>query len=154
MGDRCSATVYPEGKDPIRCSYPEHFGPHSFEEGNDPGRLQELDGMNVSREAVMREEGHKDDFGKTNFFAMPWLSVTEAADVMTFGAKKYAMFNFRKGMKYSRLWSAALRHMVAWWRGEENDPESGENHLAHAICCLTMLREVQILERGEDDRDK
>lgn len=132
------------------CTYaPHHEGHHSWEDDDDPGRLG-----GRSREEVMREGGHKDDFGKTNHFAMPWLAVSEAADVMTFGAEKYAMFNFRKGMKYSRLWSAALRHMIAWWRRDENDDESGINHLAHAICCLLMLREIQIIERGEDDRDR
>lgn len=136
------------------CTYkPHHDGPHSWEDDDDPGRLYAESERVKNRAEVMREEGHKDDFGKTNFFAAPWLALTEAADVMTFGASKYHLFNFRKGMKYSRLWSAALRHMVAWWRGEENDPESGKNHLAHAICCLTMLREIQILERGKDDRD-
>lgn len=107
-----------------------------------------------SRQDLLQKEGHKDDSGKTLYFAMPWLALDEMAEVMTFGAQKYALFNFRKGMKYSRLWSATLRHLVAWWRGEENDKETGKSHLAHALCCIGMLLEIQILKRGEDDRCK
>lgn len=108
--------------------------------------------VNSNREDILEKEGHKDDAGKTEYFAMPWLALDEMAEVMTFGAQKYDLFNFRKGMKYGRLWSAAFRHMVAWWRGEENDRETGKSHLAHALCCIGMLLEIQKLGRGEDNR--
>jgi hypothetical protein len=40
-------------------------------------------------------------------------------------------------------WSIPLaclqRHLAAWQRGEECDPESGLPHLAHAMCNLRML---------------
>ena len=31
------------------------------------------------------------------------------------------------------------RHIDAWWGGEQKDPETGEHHLAHAICCGMFL---------------
>ena len=31
------------------------------------------------------------------------------------------------------------RHIDAWWQGEQKDPETGEHHLAHAICCGMFL---------------
>jgi len=34
-----------------------------------------------------------------------------------------------------------MRHIVAWWLGERDDPESGFHHLAHAMCCLIFLVE-------------
>ena len=107
-----------------------------------------------TREQILAQEGHKDDDGKTNWFAMPMDALNEMAEVMTFGAKKYEMFNYRKGMKYSRLWSAALRHLFKWWRGEQADPETGKSHLAHAMCCIGMLRDSEIINKGTDDRYK
>jgi hypothetical protein len=75
------------------------------------------------------------------------------ARVLTFGAKKYAAHNWRKGIVYSRLFDALQRHLWAWWSGEEIDPESGESHLDHAACCLMFLRELSL--RPElDDRYK
>ena len=117
-------------------------------------KIERQEQQALQRLEVLKKEGHKDDDGKTLYFAMPWVALDEMAEVMTFGVGKYALFNFRKGMKYSRLWSAAIRHLVAWWRGEENDPETGKSHLAHALCCIGMLSEIQKLNRGEDDRCK
>jgi hypothetical protein len=102
----------------------------------------------------MRSEGHKDDFGKTSWFSAPWAAMNEMAEVMTFGARKYETFNYRKGMKASRLFSAAVRHLFSWWRGEQNDPESGKSHLAHAACCILMLRDIEIVGTVQDDRWK
>lgn len=63
----------------------------------------------------------------------------EVSQVMTFGAKKYAPNNWRGGMPFSRLFSALMRHLWAYWHGEENDAETGLSHLAHAGCCLMFL---------------
>ena len=42
-------------------------------------------------------------------------------------------------MPWSVPLACLMRHMAAWQRGEENDPESGLPHLAHAMCNLRML---------------
>src|SRR5690349_19376477 len=72
------------------------------------------------------------------------------AQVLTYGAKKYSTptdtgdHNWRKGFAWSRLIGAALRHLFAWMRGENRDPESGLSHLAHAGCCVMFLLEHEI----------
>ena len=38
-----------------------------------------------------------------------------------------------------RYYDAAMRHLYAWFNGEPKDIETGESHLAHAICCLLFL---------------
>lgn len=38
-----------------------------------------------------------------------------------------------------RYYDAAMRHLYAWFNGESKDLETGESHLAHAICCLLFL---------------
>lgn len=38
-----------------------------------------------------------------------------------------------------RYFAAAMRHLWAWWTGEERDAETGESHLAHAACCVLFL---------------
>ena len=32
-----------------------------------------------------------------------------------------------------------MRHMAAWQAGEDLDPESGRNHLGHAMCNLLQM---------------
>ena len=61
------------------------------------------------------------------------------AEVLGFGAKKYNAWNWSKGIVYSRLFGGIMRHMWAWWWGEDNDPESGLNHLKHAMCGMMFL---------------
>lgn len=61
------------------------------------------------------------------------------AAVLTFGAKKYAANNWRKGIGNSRLIAALLRHLFAISRGEETDPESGLPHIDHVGCCWMFL---------------
>lgn len=74
------------------------------------------------------------------------------AEVSGFGAQKYAPHNFLKGYDWSLSFDAGQRHLLAFWAGEDNDPESGLPHLGHAAWhCLAML---SFLERGlgTDDR--
>lgn len=61
------------------------------------------------------------------------------SDVLGYGAKKYDARNWEKGILYSRVYGALLRHLFAWWGGAENDPETGMHHLYHAGCCLMFL---------------
>lgn len=79
-------------------------------------------------------------------------ALTEIAKVLQFGAKKYSAHNWRKGMNWSRLLGAALRHLFAYIRGEDKDPETGLSHLAHLGCCVMFLLEYQLLGLGTDDR--
>lgn len=62
------------------------------------------------------------------------------ANVFTYGKQKYAAWNWAKGMNWSIPIACALRHADAlWYRGEENDPESGLPHIGHIMCNLIML---------------
>nr|WP_244982022.1 dATP/dGTP diphosphohydrolase domain-containing protein [Corallococcus exercitus] len=57
-------------------------------------------------------------------------------------------------MNWRRYVGAALRHTLAFARGEDTDPETGLSHLAHTAACLMILRELQIDSLGSDDRIK
>lgn len=93
-------------------------------------------------------EGVKHDAAKARYDLVPPLSLEAVVRVLTYGAKKYAPGNWRLVPDArSRYFAAAMRHTWAWWRGEPCDPESGEHHLAHAICCLMFAMEPE-LESG------
>lgn len=101
-------------------------------------------------------EARKFDQGKPMFTAMFTKALNAVMRVMTFGATKYGKYNYLKngGLAPSRLVDAAYRHMSSWWDGEKVDSESGESHLAHAICCLGMLLEYELRGYKKDDRFK
>jgi len=104
------------------------------------------------REEIPVPKFVKDDNAKTRYDLLPPEFLEETARVLTFGAQKYSAHNWAQGASWSRYFSAMMRHMWAWWRGEDNDPETGFSHLAHAACCLSFLIAYQRRGLGEDDR--
>lgn len=98
------------------------------------------------------EKGRKFDESKSPLSWIPASAVREIGNVLKFGAKKYGKNNYKKGMEWSRLADAALRHIYAWADGEDLDQESKLPHLAHAGCCIVMLLFYQAKGVGEDDR--
>jgi hypothetical protein len=98
--------------------------------------------------------GTKHDGGKPDLSLIPYSAQCVEAKVFQFGAAKYERDNFKKGMESHRLVAAAMRHIGAYWEGEDLDPESGLPHLGHARCCLAMLIELERLSRLKDTRFK
>jgi hypothetical protein len=96
--------------------------------------------------------GQKFDAGKIEYHYYSPYAFEQVNAVLTFGAKKYAAHNWRGGFAWSRPFNACMRHMWAWWRGEDNDPETGLSHLAHAMCCLMFLLEFTLTKKHLDDR--
>ncbi len=99
-------------------------------------------------------EGTKYDQGKNRLDLLPFVGILEVGKVATFGATKYSDHNWKKGMAWSRLFGACLRHLCAWVTGQSNDTETGLPHLAHAAWCLLALTEYEQLKVGVDDRFK
>lgn len=97
----------------------------------------------------MHAEGLKHDQDKARWDLLPWRAASEVVDVLTFGAQKYAPDNWRrvKGWRW-RYFAAAIRHIVAWWRGEKRDPETGRHHLAHGVCCILFILELELEGEG------
>jgi hypothetical protein len=98
------------------------------------------------------EPGSKFDAGKSRLDLLPPEPLTEIGDVLGYGADKYGERNWERGMSWGRCFGALLRHLFAWWRGEEFDPETGFSHLAHAGCCLMFLMAMRARQVGTDDR--
>ena len=102
----------------------------------------------------MTVEGQKNDAGKARVDLLPPRPLIEIAEVLAFGCEKYDAWNWSKGIKASRLFGALLRHLWAWWSGEDNDRETGKSHLAHAGCCLLFLADQRHRMPDMDDRPK
>ena len=99
-------------------------------------------------------EFQKTDKGKPGFELLPFELLAETNKVLQHGAAKYKKLNWQKkeGFWYSRCFNALLRHMFAFWRGEDNDPETGLSHLSHAMCNLLFLMYHFKNNKAADDR--
>lgn len=73
------------------------------------------------------------------------------ARVFGYGAKKYAAWNWTKGMPWSVPVACIIRHLLAREDGELLDPESGLPHAGHVACNLRMLMHyVDHYPEGDD----
>ena len=96
--------------------------------------------------------GTKDDSNKVRLELIAPEFLFGLGRVLTHGATKYSEWNWARGMFYTRVFGALLRHLFAWFRGEDIDPDSGEPHLDCAACCLMFLRQYTVTHKEFDDR--
>jgi hypothetical protein len=84
--------------------------------------------------------GKKFDGDKLRYDLLPYDAINKVVDVLTYGAVKYGDDNWKHVKdKRRRYFAAAMRHMTAWFLGEQYDAESKKSHLAHAACCILFL---------------
>ena len=98
------------------------------------------------------EKGMKFDDDKLRYELLPTRPLQEIVKVLTEGARKYGARNWEKGMEWSRVYGALQRHLMAFWEGEDTDPESGLPHLAHAGCNVLFLLFFSHQFKNLDDR--
>lgn len=84
--------------------------------------------------------------------SIPPRAMRELAEHFAKGAAKYSDHNFRKGYEWSKSYSALMRHLLAFWGGEDIDEETGSKHIIavawHALVLATFMDE----HPGYDDR--
>lgn len=100
----------------------------------------------------LKTEGVKYDAGKPRYDLLPPELLDAVSSILGFGAKKYTDRNWELGMDWGRPFAACMRHLWAWWRGEEKDPESGYPHLWHAGCNIAFLIAFTERKIGKDTR--
>lgn len=100
------------------------------------------------------DQGNKFDADKPPMALLDPDYLEGVASVLGFGANKYAAHNWRNGIAYSRLVSAAYRHLGAINRGEDIDAESGLSHAYHLGCCTMFLASMMKTRPDMDDRWK
>lgn len=106
-------------------------------------------------EFLFKETNPKDAMGIAKV-PMSTVSAPVMAEVglaMMEGALKYGRHNYRvSGVRGSVYYDAAMRHLMAWYEGQDIDPDSGLSHLVKVIACMAVLRDSQIQGNWVDDR--
>lgn len=92
--------------------------------------------------------------GKPRVELLPPQALMEIGKVFDFGAQKYGDYNWQKGFKWTSVCASLLRHVYYWLAGEDNDPESGINHMAHVGANVLMLLWYILNKKGVDNRVK
>lgn len=77
----------------------------------------------------------------------------EVGLAMLEGDRKYGGHNYRvAGVRASVYYDALMRHMMAFWEGEDTDSESGLSHITKALSTLFVLRDAMLNDMWTDDR--
>jgi hypothetical protein len=118
-----------------------YYGRNGFDIGEDAGYADRI------LDAIAEFEESTDDSIEGLYRALdlslrPLGGVDRWRDVCAvfdFGAKKYAAWNWAKGMAWSIPLACIKRHCVKILEGEKLDDESGLSHFGHIGCNLVML---------------
>ena len=105
--------------------------------------------------ASVKDSNPKDSIGvkKAPMSTVPSAVVMEIGLAMLEGALKYGRHNYRAiGVRASVYYDAFMRHTMAWWEGEDIDPESGLSHITKALASLAVLRDAMWNDKWVDDR--
>lgn len=103
----------------------------------------------------VKDTNPKDAIGirKAPLSVVPMGVVVEMGVGMLEGTAKYGRHNYRGvGVRSSVYFDATMRHLIAFWEGEDLDPDSGMSHITKALCSLAVWRDAQIQGKCEDDR--
>lgn len=100
----------------------------------------------------MSKLGNRYNKNKTRWSLLPWDAIERVILVYQFGAKKYSDRNWEQGLSYSDTFESLMRHITAWYNGEQVDPESGLSHLLHAAFNILALITFETRGVGKDDR--
>lgn len=110
----------------------------------------------VVKEGVQSKPSNPKDMVGVRKAPMSTVSAVVMAEIgvaMLEGATKYGRHNYRVvGVRASVYYDALMRHMQAWWEGEDIDADSGMSHIVKAITTLVVLRDAMIMNNVEDDR--
>jgi hypothetical protein len=101
-----------------------------------------------------QDKGLRYNTGKTRWSLVHWKSLVPMVEVLEFGAKKYAPYNWMKGLNYTEICESLLRHTHAFLEGEDDDPESKLSHVGHILCNGLFLSYMYLFRKEFDDRHK
>lgn len=129
-----------------------------YEPGVAQGLIKPLPVCNCPTPLIKTSPGSKsvkNDSSKPDLSILSFAALSGIAQALEFGARKYSRYNYLDGgFEYTRLSSAALRHLYAWIWGEDKDSESGLSHLYHLGACVIMLIDQVHHGIGTDNRFK
>lgn len=100
-----------------------------------------------------QEQALRYNQGKLQWSLVDFDSLEGLVRVLEYGAAKYAPDNWKKGMPVTQVSESLMRHLFAFLRGEDVDPESGCRHISH-VMCNTMFLEYIMREKPHYDNRK
>ncbi len=105
-----------------------------------------------------KDEAVKYSDHKPRWCLLPWKALEQVVRAMEYGLhegtkKEREPGDWKKGTNWTNYSDAAMRHMIDWQTGEDND-ESELSHLAHAAASILILLYFVLFNIGTDNRNE
>lgn len=104
---------------------------------------------------ALPDDNPKSELGaqKSPLHLIPPPALMEMGWAMQNGADKYGAYNWRGNTVSASVYqAAAMRHLLAFYQGQDIDPSSGAHHLAHAMACCAIVLDAINHGNLNDDR--
>lgn len=111
--------------------------------------------VHIGNDTESKATNPKDMIGATKLplHLFPTTAIAHGALALLDGAAKYGRTNYRAvGVRASIYHDAAIRHIQAWFEGEDVAADSGVSHLGHALACIAILIDAGEAGKLNDDR--
>ena len=89
---------------------------------------------------------------KPKWSLVPQTALLPMVKVLEFGATKYGVGNWAKGLSVREICESLKRHLDSFMEGEDNDTESGLSHIGHMQCNALFLSWMMENRSDLDDR--
>ena len=98
--------------------------------------------------------GERADDGKPRVDLVPPELTIAAARALGFGANKYGIGNWERGIPWMKVYACLLRHVFKWAWNKKVDDETGLSHMDHIAANVAMLAAYEARKGYEkfDDR--
>lgn len=106
-------------------SYLDNFNPHPYT------GIPSIDVTNKIKEEFKALRYNQ---GKPKWSLVHYKSLEPMVRVLMYGADKYAVDNWKKGLDKKEILDSLQRHVAALIDGQEVDPESSLHHIGHIMC--------------------
>jgi hypothetical protein len=90
--------------------------------------------------------------GKLQWSLVDFDSLEGLVKVLEYGATKYSKNNWKKGMPVTQVSESLMRHLFAFLKGEDVDPESGCRHISHVMCNAMFIEYIMREKPHYDNR--
>lgn len=91
--------------------------------------------------------------GKLRYALLDFGFIEETLAVLEFGAKKYAPDNWKGGLNREEILESTMRHLVALFKGEELDTETGLPHTGHISCNIMFYSWLKRNGKFKEERN-
>lgn len=110
--------------------------------------------MRKNPKGLKEEPGHKNDSGKLRMDLLPAEAIEGMARVLTMGGIQYGDRNWENGISWTRIIGSLKRHLTAFEKRDDIDPQWGLHHLDHLLANAAFLRHFAAYSkyRKFDDR--